>query len=42
MISLLGGILKNGINELIYRAEVDTQTWKTNLGLTKGKGGGIK
>ena len=23
--------------ELIYKVEIDAQTWKTNLGLSKGK-----
>ena len=33
---------KNGTNELIYKAETDSQTSKTNLWLPKGKhGGGI-
>ena len=25
--------------ELIYETETDSQTWKTNLGYQKGKGG---
>ena len=29
--------LKNNINELIYKAKMDSQTWKTNLGLPKGE-----
>ena len=29
-----------GIYELIYETEIDSQTYKTNLGLPKGKGGG--
>ena len=41
MISLTSGILKNDLNELIYKTEIDSQTCKTNLWLTKGKGGGI-
>ena len=28
------------INELIYKTEVESQMWKTNLWLPKGKGGG--
>ena len=33
---------KSNNNELIYKTETDSQTWKTNLGLPKGKvGGGI-
>ena len=41
MISLMCGILKkNDTNELIYKAEIDSQTQKTNLWLPKGKGGG--
>ena len=31
--------LKNDINEVIYKAERDSQTCKTNLWLPKGKGG---
>ena len=27
-------------NELIYKRETDSQTWKTNLWLPKGKGAG--
>ena len=38
MISLEGRILKNDTNELIYKAEIDSQTQKTNLWLPKGKG----
>ena len=30
--------LKNDTNELIYKTETDSQTWKTNLQLPKGKG----
>ena len=30
---------KNSTNELIYEAETDAQTKKTNLWLPKGKGG---
>lgn len=34
--------LKYDTNGLIYKTETDSQTWKTNLGLPKGKvGGGI-
>ena len=40
MISLTGGILKNDINELIYKTETDSQTQKTNLQLPKGKDSG--
>ena len=31
--------LKNDTNELIYKTETDSQMWKTNLWLQKGKGG---
>ena len=42
IISLICGILKNDINELIYKTEIESQTYKTNLWLSKGKvGGGI-
>ena len=30
--------LKYDMNELIYKAETDSQTWKTNLWLPKQKG----
>ena len=30
MTSLIRGILKNDTNELIYKTEADSQTWKTN------------
>ena len=30
MISLLCGIYKNGINELIFKTEIESQMWKTN------------
>ena len=33
--------LKNDTNELIYKTEIDPQTQKTNLWLSKGKGEGI-
>ena len=32
--------LKYDTNELIYEIETDSQTWKTNSWLPKGKGGG--
>ena len=32
--------LKNYTNEFIYKTEIDTQMQKTNLRLSKGKGGG--
>ena len=32
--------LKNETNELMYKTEIDPQTQKTNLWLSKGKGGG--
>ena len=41
MISLICGILKSDINELIYKTEIDSRQ-KTNLGLPKGKGRGDK
>ena len=31
--------LKNNPNESIYKTETDSQTWKINLWLPKGKGG---
>ena len=39
IISLICGILKNDKNELTYKTEIDSQTWKTNLWLPKGKEG---
>ena len=32
--------LKYDTNELIYKTETDSQTWKTKLWLPKGKGSG--
>jgi hypothetical protein len=32
--------LKYDKNELIYKAETDSETWKTNLWLPKGRRGG--
>ena len=29
---------KNDINELIYKTEIDAQTWKTNLCIPEGMG----
>ena len=42
MISLIGGILKNDTSELIYKMQTASQTEKTNLWLSKGKGEGLK
>ena len=41
MILLICGILKKGINKLIYKTEIELQMQKTNLWLAGGKGGGI-
>ena len=38
MISLTCEISKNGINELIYKTEIESQMQKTNLWLPVGKG----
>ena len=38
MMSIKCGIYKDDTNELIYKAETDSQTQKTNLKLTKQKG----
>ena len=40
MISLIREIQKTDTNELIYKTETDSQTYKTNLWFPKGKGGG--
>ena len=40
MTSFIRGILKNNTNEFIYKPETDSQTWKTNLWLPKGKARG--
>ena len=40
--SFIRGILKNNTNEFIYKPETDSQTWKTNLWLLRGKGEGDK
>ena len=39
MISFICGIFKNGMNELIYKTEIDSQTQKTNLCLPREKRG---
>lgn len=39
MILLRCGILKNYTNEIIYKTETDPQKQKTNLWLSKWKGG---
>ena len=31
---------KGDTNEFIYKAEADSQTWRTNLWLPEGEGGG--
>ena len=41
MISLICEIFKNDTNKLIYKTEIDSQTWKTNM-VTKGQRGGDK
>ena len=42
VISLISGIQKNDANELIYKTETDSQTWKTNWWIPRGTGwGGI-
>ena len=38
IMSLICRILKNDTNELTYKTEIDSQTWKTNLWLPNGKG----
>ena len=40
MMSLTCGIYKNDTDELIQKAEIDSQKQKTNLWLPKGKGEG--
>ena len=32
--------LRNGTNEPIYKTEIESPMWKTNLWLQRGKGGG--
>ena len=39
MISFICGVLKIATNELIYQAEIDSQTQKTNLWLPNGQRG---
>ena len=39
MTALICGIQKMYTNELIYKTEIDSQTWKTNLCLPKEEGG---
>ena len=31
--------LKNGIDDLICKAEIETQTWRTNIWIPRGKVG---
>ena len=38
-ISLIHEIFKKDTNEFIYKTEVDSQTYKINFRLPKGKGG---
>ena len=38
MISLIHGTLKNATNEATFQTETDSQAYKTNLWLPKGKG----
>ena len=38
-ITYIWNLKKNNTNELIYKTEIDPQTWKTNLWLPGGKGG---
>ena len=33
------GILKNGINDLTCKAEIDTKTWRTNVQISSREGG---
>ena len=33
-------IQKNGVDDPICKAEVETQTWRTNVWILRGKGGG--
>ena len=42
MRSLIGGLKKHNTDELLYKIEIDPQTWKTSLRLPKGRGGGDK
>ena len=39
MISLICGIKRKDINELIYKTDINSQTQKTNLWLQKEQGG---
>ena len=32
---------KIGIDDLIYKAEIETQTYRTNIWIPRGKGGGM-
>ena len=32
------GIEKIGIDDLIYKAEIETQMWRTNIWIPRGKG----
>ena len=39
MIQLVYGLFKNDTNELILKTEINSQPWKTNLRLPKGRSG---
>ena len=41
MISLICSIQKNAINELMYRTEIESQTWKQTYGYQGISGEGI-
>ena len=41
MMSLICGIKKNDINEVIYKTEIDSGHRKQTYGYQSGKGGGI-
>lgn len=42
MRSLISRLKKHDTDELLYKTEIDPQTWKTSLRSPKGRGGGDK
>lgn len=38
IILLMSVIQKNNTDKLIYKAEIEIQTWKTNIQIPRGKG----
>ena len=42
ILTCICGIWKNDLDDLIYKAEIETQTWRTNVWIPRwGRGGGM-